>query len=116
MCGASSNDETREGSLNSGERTSTVTDRQNASREGGAQTDGAKEVIYIDATQYKLIVANAPFHPGQLAQLLIDPASVTSSQMMGYGVYEDSRTPIVRLFYENGQTEDVFDVGRIWSK
>lgn len=71
---------------------------------------------YIDATGYKLIVANDPFHPGQLAELLIDPASVTSAQPLGYGVLDDVQTPVVRLFYENGQAEDVFDVGRIWSK
>jgi hypothetical protein len=63
-----------------------------------------------------LIVANDPFHPGQLVSLLIDPASVTSSQQMGYGVLDNSRTPVVRLFYENGQAEDVFDVGHVWAK
>lgn len=109
-------DETRESSINSGEGTFATTDRQDASRESRAQTRDAQEVIYVDATGYKLIVANDPFHPGQLAELLIDPASVTSSQMMGYGVLDEVQTPVVRLFYENGQTEDVFDVGRIWSK
>ena len=71
---------------------------------------------HIDATGYVLIVANDPFHPGQLAELLIDPASVTSSQQMGYGVLDNVQTPVVRLFYENGQAEDVFDVGHVWAK
>jgi hypothetical protein len=62
------------------------------------------------------IVANDPFHPGQLRNLLIDPASVTSAQFMGYGDLDGSKCPVVRLFYENGLAEDVFDVGHQWSK
>ena len=71
---------------------------------------------YIDATGYRLIVANDPFHPGQLAELLIDPASVTSAQFMGYGNLDEVQVPVMRLFYENGQAEDVFDVGHVWSR
>ncbi len=71
---------------------------------------------YIDASGYRLIVANDPFHPGQLAELLIDPASVTSAQLMGYGNLDGVQVPIVRLFYENGPAEDVFDVGHVWSR
>lgn len=63
-----------------------------------------------------MIVANDPFHPGQLAELLIDPASVTSAQLMGYGNLDGVQVPIVRLFYENGPAEDVFDVGHVWSR
>jgi hypothetical protein len=62
------------------------------------------------------IVASDPFHPGALARLLIDPASITSAQFMGYGVLDEVQTPVVRLFYENGLAEDVFDVGHRWSK
>lgn len=80
------------------------------------QNNSADDVIYIDATKYVNIVANDPFHPGQLRNLLIDPASVTSAQFMGYGDLDNAKCPIVRLFYENGLTEDVFDVGRRWSK
>ena len=63
-----------------------------------------------------LVVANDPFHPGQLIQLLMDPESVTSAQFMGYGVLDEVQTPVMRLFYENGQAEDVFDVGHVWAK
>ena len=72
--------------------------------------------MYIDATKYVGIVANDPFHPGQLRSLLIDPASVTSAQFMGYGDLDNTKCPVVRLFYENGLAEDVFDVGHRWSK
>ena len=63
-----------------------------------------------------LVVANDPFHPGQLAELLMDPESVTSAQFMGYGNLDGVQIPVMRLFYENGQAEDVFDVGHVWAK
>lgn len=69
------------------------------------------DVIYIDATKYVSVVANDPFHPGQLRNLLIDPASTTSTQFMGYGDLDGTKCPVVRLFYENGLAEDVYDVG-----
>ena len=72
--------------------------------------------MYIDATKYVCVTANDPFHPGALARLLIDPASVTSAQFMGYGDLDGTKCPVVRLFYENGLAEDVFDVGHRWSK
>jgi len=62
------------------------------------------------------IVANDPFHPGQLVKLLIDPASTTSAQLMGYGDLDGTKCPVVRLFYENGLAEDVYDVGRTWAR
>lgn len=65
--------------------------------------------IYIDTTNYKLVVANDPFHPGQLINLLIDSDSIESAQVIGYGMLDNSRTPIVRLFYKNGTVEEVFD-------
>ena len=64
---------------------------------------------YIDTTNYKLVVANDPFHPGQLIKLLIDPDSVESAQVIGYGGLDGVQTPIVRLFYKNGTVEEVFD-------
>ena len=70
----------------------------------------------MDATKYVSVVANSPLHPGELGTLLIDPASVTSSQVMGYGNLDNAQVPVVRLFYENGLAEDVFDVGHVWSK
>ena len=79
-------------------------------------TQNNDDVIVIDATQYVGIVANDPFHPGRLHSLLIDPASVTSAQFMGYGDLDGTKCPVVRLFYENGSAEDVFDVGHRWSK
>ena len=79
-------------------------------------TQNNDDVIVIDATQYVGIVANDPFHPGTLVSLLIDPASVTSAQFMGYGDLDETKCPVVRLFYENGLAEDVFDVGHRWSK
>ena len=60
-------------------------------------------------------MTNDPFHPGQLVNLLIEAEEITSAQLMGYGVLENSRTPIVRLFYKNGMAEDVFDVWHNWS-
>lgn len=60
-------------------------------------------------------MANDPFHPGQLVNLLIDKEEITSTQLMGYGMLDNSRMPIVRLFYKNGMAEDVFDVWRNWS-
>lgn len=60
-------------------------------------------------------MANDPFHPGQLVKLLIEMEEITSAQLMGYGVLDDVRTPIVRLFYQNGTAEDVFDVWHNWS-
>ena len=60
----------------------------------------------IDATQYVGIVANDSFHPGRLHSLLIDPASVTSAQFMGYGDLDGTKCPVVRLFYENGLAEN----------
>lgn len=74
------------------------------------------EVIVVDATNYVGIVANDPFHPGQLRTILIDPEEITSAQQMGYGVLDNNKTPIVRLIYRNGQAEDVFDVAYRWSK
>ena len=59
----------------------------------------------IDATQYVGIVANDPFHPGRLHSLLIDPASVTSAQFMGYGDLDGTKCPV-----ENGLAENVFDM------
>ena len=61
-------------------------------------------------------MANDPFHPGQLVNLLIEAKEITSAQLMGYGVLDNVRTPIVRLFYKNGTAEDVFDVWHNWSK
>ena len=71
--------------------------------------------IYIDATAYVSVVANDPFHPGQLLSLLIDASDVVSAQLMGYGVLDNVRTPVVRLIYENGQAEDVYDTGHTWA-
>lgn len=79
-------------------------------------TQNNDDVIVIDATKYVCIVCNDPFHPGALHTVLIDPASVTSSQMMGYGELDGTSSPVVRLIYENGMTEDVFDVGHAWSR
>ena len=60
-------------------------------------------------------MTNDPFHPGQLVNLLIEAEEITSAQLMGYGVLDNVRTPIVRLFYKNGTVEDVFDVWHNWS-
>ena len=60
-------------------------------------------------------MANDPFHPGQLVNLLIEKEEITSTQLMGYGMLDNSRMPIVRLFYKNGAAEDVFDVWHNWS-
>ena len=60
-------------------------------------------------------MANDSFHPGQLVNLLIEAEEITSTQLMGYGVLDNVRTPIVRLFYKNGTAEDVFDVWHNWS-
>ena len=62
------------------------------------------------------IVANDPFHPGQLRNVLIDPASTPSAKLMGYGDLDGTKCPVVRLFYENGLAEDVYDVGRTWAR
>jgi len=48
--------------------------------------------------------------------MLIDPASVTSAQVLGTGNLNGQPMPVVRLFFDNDRTEDVFDVGRTWSK
>lgn len=61
------------------------------------------------------IIANDPFHPGQLVNLLIDPQEITSAQLMGYGTLDNAKVPIVRLTYKNGLAEDVFDVWHNWS-
>ena len=60
-------------------------------------------------------MTNDPFHPGQLVNLLIEAEEITPAQLMGYGVLDNVRTPIVRLFYKNGTVEDVFDVWHNWS-
>lgn len=60
-------------------------------------------------------MANDPFHPGQLVNLLIEAEEITSAQLMGYGSLDEVQTPIVRLFYKNGTVEDVFDVWHNWS-
>ena len=60
-------------------------------------------------------MANDPFHPGQLVNLLIEKEEITSTQLMGYGSLDGVHTPIVRLFYKNGAAEDVFDVWHNWS-
>lgn len=60
-------------------------------------------------------MANDPFHPGQLVNLLIEAEEITSAQLMGYGSLDEVQTPIIRLFYKNGTVEDVFDVWHNWS-
>ena len=85
-------------------------DACSATGANNAEADNANaDSIYIDATNYKLVVANDPFHPGQLINLLIDPDSIESAQVIGYGNLDNVRTPIVRLFYKNGTVEEVFD-------
>lgn len=72
--------------------------------------------ITLDLTEYVSVVANDPFSPGHVCRVGIDPKSVTSAQLMGYGTLDDAKVPIVRLTYNNGLTEDVFDVEQIWSQ
>lgn len=55
------------------------------------------------------VLANDPFHPGQLTTQLIDPLTIASTQLLGYGDSPYGRQPVVRLIYTNQSAEDVFD-------
>lgn len=52
------------------------------------------------------MISNDPFHPGSLTTVYIDPNSVTSARYLGEG----EQGSVVRLFYNNGLAEDVYDV------
>lgn len=116
MRSPSSDDVSRESVINDGEREPSSSNRQTASYEGGAQTRSEDEIIYVDATKYVPIVANDPFHPGQLAKVLIDPEQIASVAEIGYGVLDNVRTPIVQLNYMDGQSEQVFDAHHVWTR
>lgn len=66
--------------------------------------------------EYVKYVAGDHFHPGRAVTIITDKNDITSAQFMGYGVLDDVQTPVVRLQFNNGSTEDVFDVERIWSQ
>ena len=70
------------------------------------RTQKKKTPNTIDATNYIPVICNDPFHPGSLTTVYIDPNSVTSAQYLG----ESEKGSVVRLFYNNGLAEDVYDV------
>ena len=97
--------------MNSANANSAASAENTANANTDSSTDAdVNNTEYVDATKYKLVVANDPFHPGQLIKLLIDPHSIESAQVIGYGDLDNVRTPIVRIFYKNGTVEEAFDI------
>ena len=70
--------------------------------------------IFVDATKYVSVVANDAFHPSRLTTMLINPEEIASIELVGYGVLDNSKTPIVQLNYKNGWSEQVFDAYAVW--
>lgn len=106
---SSSNDASRARNVECGEGESSGTNRCDASRESGSAQSET-----IDTSSYIAVVANDPFHPGRFVTLYMDANEVASAQMMGYGNLDGRQVPVVRVFYNNGTAEDVFDAyGRL---
>lgn len=59
--------------------------------------------------EYVSFVTNDPFHPGHLVTILQDKNDISSTQLLGYGIYDGHRCPIVLVQFNNGAAEQVFD-------
>lgn len=56
-----------------------------------------------------MVIARDSFHPESLAKVIIDRNETSSTQLLGYGVLDNKKCPIVRIIYKDGNVEDVFD-------
>lgn len=56
-----------------------------------------------------MYITNDAFHPNHLVTIIQDKNDISSSRLLGYGVYNNHRCPIIELIFKDGFAVQVFD-------